>query len=448
MTNKNDMDKSDLEDLDLGEDYSDDLCIYNTLSWKDYVLLYAIGVIILVFIIWANIATVDELARGMGKVIPSSKVQIVQNLEGGIIKKIHVKEGDTVQENQLLVEMNNVQANAEFQVNLKKYLSLEMSIIRLKAEMHWTELEFPQDIIKKNAKTVALEKSIYQANKQQFNSQLKIFQQRFNQKKEEIRAYKEQVSGTKKVLDISREEYTMIKPLADRGTVSRVELLQLDSKIASQETEWRNLKAALSRSKAALKEVEETVEEHKNSVRATVIQEISQKQIELETLKEASIAYKDRAERTDIKSPVLGKIKQINITTIGGVVQPGEAIMEIVPLNDLLIIEAMMSPADIAFIYPEQPAKIKITAYDYSIYGDLSATVKEISADTLETADGASFYRVKLHSDKTVLHYKGEDLPIIPGMVASVDILTGKKTVMDFLLKPFTKTLNNALHER
>lgn len=204
------MDKNDLEGLDLSEDYNDDLCTYNTLSWKDYILLYAIGIIILVFIVWANVATVDELARGMGKVIPSSKVQVVQNLEGGIIEKIHVKEGDIVQENQLLVEMNNVQANAEFQVNFKKSLSLEMSIVRLKAEINWTDLKFSQELVTQDVKTVALEKSIYQANKKKFNSQLKIFEQQSNQKKEEIRAYSEQVSGTKRVLNISREELSLI----------------------------------------------------------------------------------------------------------------------------------------------------------------------------------------------------------------------------------------------
>lgn len=449
MNQKKDLSTQDLENLDLIDKYDDPLTGYNSLSWKNYILLYVILVISIFVIIWANFAHVDELARGMGKIIPSSEVQVIQNLEGGIVKKIHVSEGETVEAGQILAQLSDITAGGEYQASLKRYMNLKASITRLTAEANEQDfVEFPLDLKQDAPDLVNLEKSIFEANRSQAQNQRKVLEQQLKQREQEIVEIRERIKGLEKVYALSQEEYEMIKPLAERGTVSKVELLQVESRAESQKAELNNYKTTLIRAEAAAEEARKRIDEQAATLKAEAQKQISSLQAELNTLEETLASYEDRSKRTELTSPVYGIVNDIKISTVGGVVQPGETIMEVVPLNDQLIIEGNISPTDIAFIHPGQSAIIKLTAYDYTIYGTIPAKVIDISADTFENDRGEVFYRVKLQSDKTTLSYKGENLPIIPGMIANVDILTGEKTVMSYLLKPFKKTITNALHER
>ena len=446
--NKTEIKEQDLEKMELRDKYDDKLSTYNSVSWKDYALLYAIFIIVISFFIWANIATVNELTRGVGKIVPSSKIQVIQNLEGGIIEKALVKQGDKVKKDQILVNIKNVQADAEYQANLKRILALKAAIARLQAIANEETLKFPEEVIRLVPDIVKSETENYKATIGQHKNQLRILEQQKKQKEQEIKELEKTLEGAAKILSLTKEEHAMIAPLEKKGTVSKIELLQLNSKIVAQEAEVNNLKAKLEKAKSALQEAKARISSLATTEKANAKKEISEKTSELNSFTETLLAYKDRASRTEIRSPVDGTVKDIKITTIGGVVKPGETIMEIVPSNDNLVIEASISPADIAFIYPKQDAVVKITAYDYERYGSIKAKVKEISADTIVNEYGENFYRVTLQSSENFLDDNGKKLPIIPGMTATVDILTGKKTIMSYIITPFKKALKSSLHER
>jgi adhesin transport system membrane fusion protein len=240
----------------------------------------------------------------------------------------------------------------------------------------------------------------------------------------------------------------MVEPLVARGSAPKLELLQLERTLREKTTELNSYLSSVPRIKSAIDEAKARLNEVETASKAQAQTELSAKTIELNEIRERLTALKDRKTRTELKSPVNGTIKAIEANTVGGVVRPGEDIIQIVPKDDQLLVEARIRPADIAFLYPQQKAIVKITAYDFSIYGGLDAEVVDISADTIEDEEGNSFYRVRLRTYENELKRRGQVLPIIPGMVASVDVLTGEKTVMQYLLKPFIKTLDNAMNER
>jgi adhesin transport system membrane fusion protein len=230
--------------------------------------------------------------------------------------------------------------------------------------------------------------------------------------------------------------------------VSKVELLQLEREVNDLAGELESTRLAVPRIEAALQEAERRIDERRLNFRAEAQRELTAVQAEATALAEAITAAADQVKRTAVRSPVRGTIKRLLVTTVGGVVQPGEDLVEIVPLEDSLLVEAQVRPADIAFLHPGQPAKVKVTAYDFSIYGGLDGVVEEISADTITDDRGESFYRIRVRTAENALEHNGRTLPIIPGMTTQVDILTGEKTVMDYLLKPILKAKERALRER
>jgi adhesin transport system membrane fusion protein len=240
----------------------------------------------------------------------------------------------------------------------------------------------------------------------------------------------------------------MIKPLVEKGSAPRRDLLQMEQQMAQHTTELNGLRAALPRARAAIAEAQARLSDAVTQMKATAQSELAQTQIEMQTIGQTLGALEDRKDRTEIRSPVDGVVKDFKINTVGGVVKPGDDVVEIVPSDDQLVVEARVRPADIAFIYPGQKATVKLTAYDFAIYGGLPAEVVDISADTITNEKGESFYRVKVRTNVTTLKHDGRELPIIPGMVATIDILTGHRTVMEYMLKPFIKTLSSSLGER
>lgn len=447
-TRKLDFSEIDLRKLDLARKYDDDFSADEGILWRDHVLLYAVAGLLVIFIVWANLARLDEVARGIGKVIPSSEVQVIQNLEGGIVDAFLVKEGEAVKEGQIILRMRNVQAKSDFQATNQKYLGLLASITRLQAEADGKEPVFPPEVIAGVPDSVRAERDAYDANKKQYEGQLGVLQQQQTQKEQEVEELTRRIADTASVLGLSQEERNMVAPMVERGAANKMELLQLDRQIATQRAELNGLKLALPRSQAAVKESRERINELTSGFKATAQKELSGKTIELNSIKETLGAFQDKSERTEIKSPVHGTVKDIKVTTVGGVVKPGEPIMEIVPLEDLLLVEASVRPADIAFIHPGQKAIVRISAFDFSVYGALEGEVTEISADSITNEKGESFYRVKVRTDKTKLSKGSKEYDIIPGMQATVDIVTGEKTVMNYLMKPFVKASQTALRER
>jgi adhesin transport system membrane fusion protein len=419
------------------------------LSLSSHILLATITLFFVVFVVWANFATLDEVTRGDGKVIPSSEVQMIQHQEGGIVDEFLVKEGDEVSAGQVIMKLSDVGATSDLGANQKRYLGLKAKSQRLQAEAEGLEKPvFTDDVTQGASESVQEELNTFKANANNLSSQLSVLTQQQTQREQEVKELNTRISDLRAVIRLQKEERDTIAPLVDRGSAPKLELLQLERGLKERQTELNSLLTSLPRTEAAVQEAEGRMEELRSASKAEAQAELSTTLIEMNTIKETLSALRDRQKRTELRSPVDGFIKDIKINTIGGVIQPGADVMEIVPKDDQLLIEARIRPSDIAFLYPGQAAVVKITAYDYSIYGGLDGELVDISADSITNEEGESFYRVRIRTPQTSIKRKGEVLPIIPGMVASIDVLTGEKTVMEYLLKPFIKTLDEAMHER
>lgn len=419
------------------------------LPLSKHLLLMAICAFILIFIVWANLASLDEVTRGEGKVIPSTEVQAIQSLDAGTVEEIVVREGDIVEAGQVLMRLNAIEAESDLGANRARYLGLLASITRLQAEVEGVgTINFPEEVMKGSPSSVTEELNAFRANRQSLQGQLNVLEQQLNQRNQELRELNTRIGDTRRTIALQRDEADIVRPLVERGSASKMELMQLDRAIQEKRTELNGYTSSLPRIQASIEEAQARIEEVKNTAKAQAQAELSTKLLEMNEIKERLSALEQRKGRTEIKSPVNGTIQEISVNTIGGVVSPAEDLIKIVPKDDQLIVEAKVRPSDRAFIFPGQPAMIKISAYDFSIYGGLEGELIDISADTVEDEEGNSFYRVRLRTYETELKRKGEVLPITTGMVATADILTGEKTVMQYLLKPFIKTLDNAMNER
>lgn len=415
---------------------------------KHFLMVFII-VFWIVLAVWACFAPLDEVTRGDGKVIPSSSVQALQSLEAGIIDEFLVREGDEVAKGQTLVRLNAIEATSDLGANQSRYLGLLASITRLQAEAEGKgTVDFPDEVMKQAPQSVTEELNSFRANRQSLDNQLNVLLQQRAQREQEVRELSGRISDTRGVMNLQRQEMEMVRPLVEKGSAPRMELLQLERGIKERQTELNGFSSSLPRARSAVGEANARIAEIKTNAKAQAQTELSAKLIEMNEIKERLSALTERKTRTEIKSPVDGTIQEITVNTVGGVIRPGEDLIKIVPKDDKLVIEAKVRPSDRAFIFPGQKAVVKLTAYDFAIYGGLDAELISISADTFEDQEGNSFFQVKLRTNETELKRKGEILPIEIGMVASVDILTGRKTVMQYLLKPLIKTLQTALTER
>jgi adhesin transport system membrane fusion protein len=451
---KLDFNEYDLRKLDLARKYDDDFSPADGIAFRDHVLLYVIVFVMCIFLVWANIATLDEVSRGMGKVIPSHEVQAIQSLEGGIIDEFLVKEGDEVKEGQVLLRMRNIQAKADFDATMQKYLGLSAVTTRLQAEADGKDtLEFSDEVKKGAPESVTAEQNAFDANRKQQNSQASVLKDQLSQKQQEVEELQRRIADTGGVLKLAIDERNMVAPMVEKGAAAKKELLQINQKIASQQAEVNGLRLQLPRNQSAVKEVQSRLSSLQNDFKATAQKELAEKTIELNTVKQTLAAYRDKSERTEIKSPVHGTVKDIKVVTVGGVAKPGETIMDVVPLEDQLIVEANIQPKDIAFVHPGEKAIVRLTSFDFSIYGSLEGEVVEVSPDSIANEKGEAFYHVRVKTAQTKVTREGhscggKDCDVIPGMQATVDIVTGQKSVMKYLTKPFMKAAQEAMHER
>jgi membrane fusion protein, adhesin transport system len=414
-----------------------------------HILLLVIASFFGIAFAWASWASLDEVTRGDGRVIPSSQVQVVQNLEGGIVAAMLVREGEIVERGQVLLRIDNVRAASDYRESRKRYLALLGSLARLRAEVTGSEqLAFADEVLSEAAEVVSNESALFQARKVALRNEVSVLESQVEQRDQELAELRHRLAQLERSLALAREELAMTEPLAARGVVSKVEALRLRRQVNDLEGELDAVRLSIPRIESARREGLQRIEERTSTFHATSQRELTAVQAEVEALREAIAAEEDRVQRTEVRSPVRGTVKQVMVHTVGGVVQPGADLVEIVPLEDTLLIEAQVRPADIAFLRPGQPAVVKITAYDFAIYGGLAATVEDISADTIVDERGERFYRIRVRTEEAVLERAGEPLPIIPGMTAQVDILTGEKTVLDYLLKPILRARDHALRER
>lgn len=411
-------------------------------------IIWATCILLFIFLIWASFSELEEVTRGEGKVVPSSHVQVIQNLEGGIISEILVNVGDTVKKDQLLLRMDETRFSSSFEENRAKYLSNKAKSARLRAEANGTALVLPADVLKERPDIAARERQLYDSRRMELGSSSEIKRQQINQRSQELKELEAKLGELSRTYALLQKEISMIKPLVGKGAASDVEVLQLERQASQLEGEIDRIRHAIPAAQSKLEESQIAVRELNLNYRNKSNAESNEVLRELDESASSSLALKDRLDRTSVRSPVDGIVNRVMVKTVGGVVQPGMDLVEIVPMHGNLVVEAKVKPSDIAFLRPGQKATIKFSAYDYTIYGTLKAELEHIGADSITDDKGNSFFLVRLRTDKSYLGTIKQPLPIMPGMVATVDILTGKKTVLSYILKPVLKARSTALRER
>ncbi len=438
------------DDLDLASEY--DAALRRGAPRGAVVAVLLIAALIVSFVAWAGWAKLDEVTRGEGRVIPSSKTQLVQSLEGGIVKELLVRTGDTVRKGDVLARIDDTGFSSNLGEVKAKLLTLEARTTRLRHEATGdllTDPVFAAALQETSAALTGNETSLFQARRNSLQTQLAILKERVEQRTRELGEVRAAMTRFESNLRLANEEMQLKQPLAERGIVPKTDIIRLQRDIADTEGQIATQNESIPKLEAAIREAQGQVKEQEEKFRQEARTELSEAEAELAVSQETLRGATDRVVRADIRSPVDGVVNQINSNTVGGVVQAGQTLMEIVPLEDALFVEAKIKPSDIAFVHPKQPAVVKITAYDFSIYGGLEGTVERISADSVYDEEARqSFYLVTIKTLENQLKSEKEELPIIPGMVASVDILTGKKSVLDYLLKPINKARAEALRER
>ncbi len=400
-----------------------------------------------ILIVWAGFASLDQIARGQGQVVPSQRVQLMQNLEGGIVQEIPVREGQVVEKDSVIMRIDNETAGSQYREALVRSLELSASIARLDALIKGTDPQYPTQVLE-NKELVQRQNELLQAARKKNRSESQVLKLQSETKQREADEQKELKKQAETSIKIVQRQRDLALPALRAKAYSEVQFLDIEARLQALKTELAGFTHSIPRLEAAAKEAGERFVLHEAELESAYRKELNEFQTQYLSLAELLSAGDDRVKRTEMRSPVRGVVKAIYANTVGGVVAPGATVMEIVPLDDSLIIEAKFSPADIAFIYPGQKAKIRVSAYDFSIYGGMDATVETIGADTMQNERGETYYKVKVRTNRAHLSYGDENLPIIAGMTTEVDVLTGKKTVLDYLLKPLLKAQQRALRER
>lgn len=410
-----------------------------------FVLLAGIGG----FLAWAYVFEIEEVTRGPGRVIPSSQVQVVQSLEGGIVRSIDVHEGATVEAGQVLMHLDDTGFSAQLGELLEKESALLAEKSRLEAEAALSgQFSFPRGLESRNSLATTAEKEVFLARRTQLDQELSVLQNRLTQRQAELaelEALRKKIATRLEPLD---EEIELTEELVLRGAVPKIELLRLKSQRAELTGDLIIARASEPRATASILEAETQIQAARASYVSSARERLARLQVELAVVQEGLRAAKDKVTRTAVRAPTNGIVNTLNVSTIGAVVQPGAPLAEIVPADDRLLVEVDIRPQDVAFIRPGEQASVKITAYDYLVYGSLSGRVVRIGADTIENAQGDQFFRIVVETEKAHLGSDEKPLQIIPGMVASVDIQTGRKSVLSYLGKPVLRASAEALRER
>ncbi|MCW2267571.1 Type I secretion system membrane fusion protein PrsE [compost metagenome] len=412
------------------------------------ITVWLAAALILVAVAWAWFAVLDEVTMGEGKAIPSSKVQVIQNLEGGIVTEIFVREGQMVNKGDTLLRLDDTRFLSNKGESEADRYALTAQVERLSAEAEGRPFQVSEEVRSKAPQVAEDELSLFQSRLRRLTSEKQTLNEQLRQKTQELAEFRSKAEQYRSALALLQQELNMSTPLVGTGAISPVEILRLKRSTVEARGSLNATTLAIPRAEAAVAEIKSKIEESEAGFRSEAAKELNEKRTDLSKITASSIAIDDRVTRTTVVSPVHGIIKLLKVNTIGGVVQPGSDLLEIVPLEDNLLIEAKVRPQDVAFLHPGQTAMVKFSAYDYTIYGGLKAKLELISADTVTDDKGNSFYLIQVRTDKNHLGGDNKPLLIIPGMTATVDIITGQKSVLDYLLKPVLKARTEAMRER
>ena len=411
-------------------------------------LLIVIGGFFVVGLLWASLAQIDEVTHGEGKIITSNQTQYVQNLEGGIIAQILVREGDLVQKDQVLFRIDPTRFVSDFQGSQQESLAMRARIARLTAETQRTRLDMPADVTKEAPHLAANEAELYRARQLDLSNKNGILREQLAQRQQELVEIRTRAERLNEGFGFLQKEISMTAPLVREGIVSEVDVLRLERESARVRTDLDGARLTVPRVQAAIGEARRKMDDNELAFRSQAAAELAEAKGKLAKLGEVMPALQDRVSRAEVRSPVKGLVKVIPNKTPGGVVQPGSPLAEIVPVEDSLLVEAKIKPTDIAFVSVGQPAVVKISAYDFSIYGGIEGRVVHVSGDSIQPQQGDPYFIAHVRADANSIAFQGKQLPVMPGMTATVDVLTGHKTVLYYLLKPVNKARERALRER
>lgn len=413
---------------------------------RSVLLFWIIAVVF--FLLWAGFSPIDEIVRGEGKVIPGGENQMIQHLEGGMLNAILVKEGQRVKADDILLRVDNLKSSSTYESSQYKSAELRARLVRLRAEAHGSAFSPTADDMAKIPMQIMQERSLYSSNLERLQSQISGLNDQLAQKQNEKLEAQGRISEQKHALSLIKEEVAISEPMVAQGIKPRVEFLKLQRELSDVSEKYNALVASIPRLNAAMNEISSKIRETRSEYTTKAQLDLNQAETEYKRVGAESSELADQVTRTVIKSPINGIVQQIFVNTVGGVIKPGDNLIEIVPTEGGLLAEAKVKPADIAFIYPGQDAIVKVTAYDFSLYGSLHGKVVTISPDTVTDKKDNVYYVVKIQTDKKYLGTKSKPLKIIPGMMVNVDIVTGQKTVLQYILKPILKAKQYTFTER
>jgi membrane fusion protein, adhesin transport system len=419
----------------------------NSARWAKITTLALTG-LVATFCGWAAMAKIEEVTRGEGKIIPASRIQIVQNLEGGIVRHIGTREGAVVNAGDIIINIDTTGAGSSFEERREKLIGLRAIVARLSAQAEGLALAMPEDILRDRPKLAHEQRELFHNRVREIEAALAAFDLQADQRRQEQIEVRAKIANLTRSVQIAQDELDLTRPLVLRGAAARIELIRLEARLNDTSGLLEAATLAVPRIEQALAEVITKRREKELNEKADVRQQLAEARVQTSSLEQSIKGDADRVDRADVRSPVTGLVKTMHVSTIGQIIKPGMDIVEIVPTDDALIVEARVRPQDIAFLRPNLDAIVRLSAYDYTLYGTLKAKVEYIGADSITTDKGETYYLVRARTDRAQLEKDGRRLPIMPGMVASMDILTGEKTVMSYLLKPLSRMRNEALRER
>ncbi|WP_157957509.1 HlyD family type I secretion periplasmic adaptor subunit [Salinicola halophyticus] len=434
--------------------------------WRSRVIIWILLAAFIVFLIWAGVSSIEVVTRGTGQVVPSSRLQTIQNLEGGIVREIYVDEGDVVEAGQPLARIDPTRATSDLAERNSTLAGLQATVAQYQAELDsvvvnsdasdWQAqvnvstqtLPLSDEFRTTNKETYSAVAGAYSARINGLRSQLDQAAAQIQQRQQELQEIRSRADSLSRSYQLSRQQLGITAPLVKEGIVSQVDLLDLQRKVNDQRGDLESAQLSIPSKQSELLEAISKRRDLATQFRSRSADALTEARNKLDSLQQGRVSLQDRVDRTLITSPVRGSVQSINVNTIGGVIEPGASLMEIVPIEDQLLVEARVSPRDVGFIRAGQAATVKLSAYDFTIYGGLKGQVMRISPDTEEDEKGNTYYEVTVRTDSNHLGKNVDDLAIIPGMQATVDVITGEQTILQYLLKPILRAQQGAMRER
>jgi adhesin transport system membrane fusion protein len=408
-------------------------------------MIRTVFAIVAIAIVWSALTRIDEITRADAKVIPSRQLQVVQSADGGIVSEILVREGQTVEKGQILLKLDQTRVTSNVKESKAQTFSLRAKIARLQALAEGSNFTPPEGNNPDEKRVIQEEKRLFEDRRSELSALIGISRQQVAQRQQELVEMQARRTQAQRSLELSSKELEVTKPLLASGAVSDVDLLRLEREVAKFRGERDQAAAQIARVQAAILEAQRKTQEAELNFKNDSRKELAETLSKLNSMSEGEVALTDRVDKAVVRSPVNGIVQRVLINTVGGVAVPAKDLIEIVPVDEALILEARVPHKDIAFLRPGQKAVVKFTAYDFSIYGGLDAVVDNISPDALTTEDGIAYYQVRVRTNKTQI---GNNLPIIPGMRATVDIISGQKSILSYLMKPVLRAKAYAFTER